>query len=472
MEDTRHRASARDLSQPTIDGLRDRLRGAVAAPGDDGYEQTRAIWNGAIDRKPGLVVRCAGAADVVHAVRFARDHDLLTSVRAGGHGVGGLSLCDDGLVIDLSPMKGIRVDPGGTVVEVQAGVTLGELDRETQPFGLAVPAGIVTHTGVAGLTIGGGIGWLMRKHGLTIDSLRSVDLVTADGEMVFASEEENPDLFWGVRGGGGNFGIVTSFSFRPHPVGPTVLAGPLFFPLERADEVMSFYRDWADAVPDDLTTILSLRRAPALPYIPETLHGVPVVCVIACWAGEIDEGERVMAPLRALGPAHDLCEPKPFLAHQAMLDVGVVPGWHYYWKSVEVPELSAEIAGPLLDHTAGIRSPRSYTLAFQLGGAVARVGESDTAYTGRHSGFAININGVWLPEETEAADPETAWVRSLFRELEPHAPSVYVNFLGDEGQDRVRVAYGPEKYDRLARLKARWDPTNFFRLNQNIRPAS
>jgi FAD/FMN-containing dehydrogenase len=445
--------------------------GELLRPSDAGYDEARTIWNGAIDRKPGLIARCATTDDVCRAVRWAAANGLHPAVRSGGHGVGGLALVDDGIVIDLSQMKGIDVDPDARLVRVESGVTLGELDGATQPRGLAVPAGIVTHTGVAGLTLGGGIGWLMREHGLTVDNLVSADLVIADGEVVTASEDANADLFWGLRGGGGNFGIVTAFTFRAHPVGPTVLAGPILFPLGRADEILDVYRGWASEIPNALTTILNFRRAPSAPWVPEDLRGTPVVMVVCCWTGDADEGMRVIAPLKALRPLLDLCEPKPFTAHQSFFDASVPPGWHYYWKSVEVPEMSADVVSQLVDATERITSPRSYTIVFQLGGAVARVGENETAYSHRDAGFAININGVWLAEEAADGPNQIAWVRDLFTRLEHSAPGVYVNFLGDEGQERVRAAYGPEKYERLAALKAQWDPTNLFRRNQNILPA-
>ena len=469
---TTHDAPVNSVPAPALRSFAERFRGRLIGPEDEGYDEARSIWNGAIDRWPGLLARCSDADDVVGAVRFARDHDLRMSVRGGGHGVGGLALCDDGLVVDLSKMKGVRVDPDAGLAEVGAGVTLGELDRATQAFGLAVPAGIVTHTGVAGLTLGGGIGWLTRKHGLTIDNLVGADVVTADGELVVASEDDHADLFWGLRGGGGNFGVVTSFRFRAHPVGPTVLAGPMLFPLERGPEVMDTYRTWAAEAPEELTTVLNIRRAPPAPWIPEPLHGVPVWIVVPCWCGPLDAGEVVLEPIRALGPTLDLCAPKPWLEHQAMFDGAVTPGWHYYWKSVELQDIDRPAVDAIVDHTERITSPHSYAVAFQLGGAMSRIGEMDTAYAGRSPAFDVNINGVWLPEQAEGAPDHVAWVRSLFGELEPSARGVYVNFLGDEGADRVRAAYGAEKYERLVQLKTRSDPTNLFRSNQNIAPRS
>ena len=465
-----HDAAVTDVPPPALKAFGDRFSGRLFGPADAGYDDARTIWNGAIARRPGLIARCADARDATAAVRLALDHDLRTSVRGGGHGVAGLSLCDDGLVIDLSAMRGVRVEGERGEAHVQAGATLGELDRAAQAFGLAVPAGIVTHTGVAGLTLGGGIGRLTRKHGLTVDNLLEAEVVTANGELVRVSEHENPELLWGLRGGGGNFGVVTSFRFRAHPIGPIVVAGPILFPLERTAEVMDVYREWALDAPDALTTILNVRRA-AAPWVPEPLQGLPVCIVIPCWCGPIEEGLAIVEPIRRLGPILDLCEPRPWLEHQQMFDGSVEPGWHYYWKSVELDALSPDAVDAIVQHTWSITSTRSYTIVFQLGGAMARVGDGDTGYGRRAAGYDVNVNSVWLPVERADASTHVGWVRSLFEDLEPMSRGVYVNFLGEEGRDRVRSAYGPETYDRLAGLKARFDPTNLFRSNQNIPPA-
>jgi FAD/FMN-containing dehydrogenase len=383
--------------------------------------------------------------------------------------VQGYSSCAGGIVIDLSPMKGVRVDPAARTAWAQAGLTWGELDRETQAFGLAVPSGIVTHTGVAGLTLGGGISWLMRKYGLTIDQLLSVDLITADGELVRASAAENPDLFWGVRGGGGNFGIVTEFEFRLNPLGPTVLAGPIFWPMEESPRVLRFYREWVADAPDDLMTIVIHRKAPPLPFVPAELHGQLVVAVACCWAGDLEEGERFLRPLKQFGsPAIDLCVPKPFLTHQSMFDPSFPHGWWYYFRSCDVAELSDEVIDITVDHSLRISSPLTTYPIWQLGGAMARVGEEETAFSGRSGGFTYNINATTATADGFEAERE--WARGFWSALEPFHASVYVNFLMDEGEERVRQAYGAEKYDRLKALKRRYDPDNFFRLNQNIPP--
>jgi FAD/FMN-containing dehydrogenase len=447
------------------------LRGELLLPTSPGYDAARAIWNGAIDRRPACIARCTGVADVVTAVRFARDRDLPVGVRSGGHGVGGHALCDGGLVIDLSPMKAIRVDPAARTARAEAGVLWGELDRETQLFGLATVGGIVTHTGIAGLTLGGGIGWLMRKHGATVDNLLAADVVTAQGELVTASEQETPDLFWAIRGGGGNFGIVTSFEYRLHPVGPLVLAGPVFHRLEDAPAVLRFYRELVAAAPDELTTIFELSVAPPVPFLPEDVHGKPIVMVGACYAGASDEGAEVVRPLKEFGrPIADLLEPKPYTALQSMFDPFVPHGWHRYWKSVELPPLTDDAIDTLVEHASAFTSPRSYCIVFQLGGALGRVGEDETAFSQREAAHNVNINAVWT-EEDPNAESHVAWARDFFDALQPHAGGrVYVNFLGDEGQDRVRAAYGERTYERLARLKRVHDPTNLFRSNQNIRP--
>ena len=458
-----------ELDPIELSRLETSFGGQLVAPADPSYDQDRRIWNGSIDRFPALIARCAGVADVIAAVQFARQTGLRVAVRGGGHSFPGLSVCDGGLVIDLSPMRGIRVDPEARTARAQAGVLLGELDRETQAFGLAVPSGIVTHTGVAGLTLGGGIGWIMRKHGLTVDQLVGVDVVTAGGEFVKASETENPDLFWGVRGGGGNFGIVTEFEFRLNALGPTVLAGPVFWAMEQSPQVLRFYREWIAEAPDELMTLVVHRKAPPLAFVPPELHGKPVVAVVCCYAGPVEDGERVLRPLKAYGsPVLDLCVPKPYLAHQAMFDPTFPHGRWYYFRACDVAELSDAVIDITVEHSLRIKSPHTAFPIWQLGGAVERSGGA-TAFSGSTSGHTFNINGA--TETAEGFEEERDWVRSFWSALEPYHQSVYANFLMDEGEDRVREAYGAEKYERLRALKRRWDPDNFFRLNQNIPPS-
>jgi FAD/FMN-containing dehydrogenase len=457
------------IDQTALRELSASIGGDLVRPGDASYDEHRRIWNGSIDRRPALIARCAGVADVISAVRFVRQHEQPVALRSGGHSYPGLCVCDGGMVIDLGQMKGIRVDPEARTARAQAGVLLGDLDREAQAFGLAVPAGIVTHTGLAGLTLGGGIGWLERKYGLTIDQLLSVDVVTADGEFLRASEDENADLFWGVRGGGGNFGIVTEFEFRLNPVGPMVLAGPIVWAMEDSPEVLRFYRDWIKEVPDELTTIVTHRRALPVPTIPEELHGRHVVVVGTCYAGPVEEGERILKPLREFGsPLIDGCAPMPFTQQQALLDPSFPHDWWYYIRSCNLAELTDEVIDIFVDHGLKIASPVTVFSLFHLGGAVARVAEDETAFGGRDAGHTLNVIGITT---TGAGfEQEREWARGLWTALQPHHQNVYVNFLMEEGEDRIRQAYGATKYDRLKALKRKYDPENVFRLNQNIPP--
>jgi FAD/FMN-containing dehydrogenase len=457
-------------SRTALARLAEDFDGELFEPQTPGYDRQRAVWNGSIDRYPALIARCTGPADAVAAVRFARETGLEVAVRSGGHSFPGLSVLDDGLVVDLGPMRGIEVDPAARTVRVEAGVLLGEMDRATQAFGLATPTGAVTHTGVAGLTLGGGIGWLMRKHGLSIDQLRAVDLVTADGRSLRADHEHHPELFWGIRGAGSNFGIVTAFEFDLHPVGPVVLSSLLFWPLEDGRDVVGFYRDWCAEVPDALTTALVLRKAPDLDLIPTDLRGRRVVGVIACWAGPLAEGEEVLAPLRSFrSPAVDLTAARPFVDHQALLDPSYPHGIWVHLKACDVADLSDDVVDIALDHAARIVSPRSSVVVWQLGGAVAAVDADATAFGGRDSGFVFNISGI--TPDAEGFDRERTWAREHWEALRDHQTGVYVNFLMEEGHDRIRTAYGPRRYERLRTLKTAYDPDNVFHRNQNIPPA-
>ncbi len=466
------------IGAPTV--LRDRMglraflaaiRGTALKPGDAGYDEARRVWNGMIDRRPAVIVRCSGTADIIACINFAREQGLPLAVRGGGHNVAGTAVCDSGLVVDLSALKSIEVDPEARTVRAQPGLLWGEFDRETQAFGLATTGGIVTHTGIAGLTLGGGIGWLMRRHGLTSDNLYAADVVTADGQVLRASESENADLLWGIKGGGGNFGIVTAFEYHLHPIGPEVLAGVILHAAEQAPNVLRFYRDYVAAAPDDLTTIVNLRRAPPAPFLPPHIHGRKVVVIAVCYAGRIEAGERVVAPLRQFGaPLIDLIRPTPYLAHQGMFDASVPHGLRYYWKSHYLGPLDDAAIDMLIAHAWRASSPASYTILFHLGGAIRRVGGSAAAFEDRSAEHALNINAVWT--DPQATDEHIAWARNFWEAMHPMSTGgVYMNFLGEEGEERVRAAYGPEKYRRLMALKRKYDPTNLFRLNQNIRPA-
>ncbi|HKA60239.1 MAG TPA: FAD-binding oxidoreductase [Gemmatimonadales bacterium] len=449
----------------------DGFRGRLISAGDADYDSARKVWNGAIDRRPRLIARCIGTADVVAGVRFARDHDLEIAIRGGGHNVAGTAVCDDGIVIDLSAMRGVRVDAKSRKAWVQGGALWGDVDRETQAHGLATTGGIVSHTGVAGLTLGGGVGWLMRKQGLTIDNLLGVDVVTADGEHLRASEDEHPDLFWALRGGGGNFGVATSFEFRLHPVGPTVLAGPIFWDAADAREVLRYYREFIRDAPDDLGTVVRFGTAPPLAVIPEALHWRPVVMVGACYAGPLEDGERALRPLRASRtPLLDLVGPTPYAGFQSALDTTVMHSWNYYWKSTYLPELRDDLIDVLAGHAFSCSSPRSYVAMFHLKGAVSRVAAGATAFGNRQASHAITLDAAWHPGE-DFGERDTAWTREFFAALGRFREGVYVNFLdGDEDLGRVREAYGDSVYDRLVDVKTTYDPGNIFHHNQNIRP--
>jgi FAD/FMN-containing dehydrogenase len=460
------------LDASAMDTLQANFLGELVRPGDATYDDERKIWNGHIDRRPALIARCSGVADVVAAVRFAREHDLRASVRGGGHAVAGYSLADDGILIDLSLMTGTRVDPLAQTIRVEGGCLNEHVDRESQAFGLGVTGGVVSHTGVAGLTLGGGIGNVMRKFGLTIDNLRSCDVVTADGEFVVASEQEHPELFWGLRGGGGNFGVVTSFEFQLHPLGPTVLAGMLAWPMDGAPQVLRFLREFMAEAPDEVGLMGVLRMAPPLPVVPEELHGKPIVGLVPTYAGPVEEGERVLRPLREElpKPPVDTFVPKPYVTHQKMLDATAPHGRHYYWKSHTLGPLTDEIIDVMVGQAAGITSPMSAVPIFTLGGAVARVREDATAFPNRDAAHDINILSSWLPDDPEP-DRHIQWVKGFFGALEPYSRGVYVNFTNEESAERVRTgAYSTEQWARLVSLKSKYDPTNFFRMNANIPP--
>lgn len=461
------------LDDDTVKHLNGLIQGEVLFPSHDQYDRSRKIWNGMIDTRPACIVRCTGTADVIDVVKFARTHELLVSVRGGGHNVSGKALCDEGIVIDLSHMKGIRVDPISRTARVQAGVTLGELDRETQAFGLVAPAGIVTTTGVAGLTLGGGIGYLSRKYGLTCDNLLSVDLVTAEGEFLTVSQTQYPDLFWGIRGGGGNFGIVTSFEYQLQRLGPTVLGGMLLYPMEKAPMFLRFYRDFIADTPDELAVVPLLRLAPPAPFLPSSVHGKPVVGVIVLYAGAVEEAESCIAPLRQYGtPLVDGIKPTPFRVLQSMLDASARPGLQYYVKSEFLPPLNDALIDTIVEHASQITSPLSVIAGFHLGGAVSRVEEDATAYSHRDAAYSLIINCAW--SDPAEADTHIQWTRAFWNALQPYSSGgAYVNFQSrDEGEDRVIATYGTAKYKRLAALKHKYDPLNFFRLNQNITPIS
>lgn len=445
----------------TAAALRDQLRGALIRPGDADYDTARAVWNGMIDRSPAMIVRPAGPEDVITAVNLARESGLPLAVRGGGHNAAGLSVCDGGIVIDLSSMKAVQVDPGARTARVQGGATWGDFDAATAAHGLATTGGLISSTGVAGLTLGGGLGWLMRQYGLACDNLLSVEVVTADGRLVTASASENPDLFWGLRGGGGNFGVATSFQFRLRPVS-RVLAGMLVHPIEQAGEVLRLYREVTATAPDALSVFAPLMTTP---------EGAKVIALVVCYNGPITEGEAAIERLRVLAPLADTVQPMAYVDVQRMLDEAFPHGLQVYWRSHFLTGLPNTAIATLAERFTAVTSPLSTVIVEPMGGAVSRVGRDASAFDQRSAAYNLAIIGRWT--EPAEAVLHTAWAQDMWEAMRPYASGVYVNYLGvGDGAERVRDAYGPVKYARLAALKAKYDPANLFRLNQNIAPSS
>src|SRR5215475_10356083 len=462
-------ASTKGIPPGTVAALRGKVRGTVALPGEDGYDAARIIWNAMVDRRPGLVVRCLDTADVINAVKLARDENLLLAVRSGGHNIAGNAVCDGGLLLDLSLMKSIQVDPVSGTARVEPGATLADFDKEAQVFGLATPTGINSTTGVAGLTLGGGFGWTTRKFGLTVDNLLSADVVTAEGKLVRASDKENQDLFWALRGGGGNFGVVTSFEFKLHPLGPEVLSGLIVHPLDQAGELLPAYRRLTKEAPDELTVWTVMRKAPPLPFLPTEWHGKEVLVFAACYSGDMKQGEKAVRALRALGkPIVDVISPHPFTGWQAAFDPLLTPGARNYWKSHDFTDLSDAAIKVILDAAHTLPSPECEVFIAHVGGAMARIAPDATAWSNRDAHFIMNVHTRWRDRAQDSAC--VAWARRLFDAAAPFASgSVYVNFMPDDEKDRVQKAYGTD-YRRLAEIKRRDDPDNLFRMNQNIQP--
>lgn len=460
------------LENDVIAEFEHRLSQPLINRGDALYDETRAIWNGMIDKEPALIARCTGVADVVAAVKFAREHDLLVSVRGGGHNAAGNAVCNGGLMIDLAPLKGIHVDLQSQTVRAEAGVTWGELDRETQLFGLAAPGGIVSTTGIAGLTLGGGYGWLRRKYGLSCDNLLEADIVTATGEVFTTSEAENPDLFWAIRGGGGNFGIVTSFKFKLHSVGPMVLAGPIFYAFSDAKTVFRGWRDFMATAPDEISANAALWSFPPAPDFPEELHGKPMCAVVAVYAGPVEKGQTVMQPLRELAnPIADAVAPMPFAAMQQLFDPFFPEGeLQYYWKSLNLSDLSDKAIDTLIAYAEKRPSPMSLIDVWGMGGALSRIAADETAFGDRSNPYSLILNTSWT--DPNDSDKNIAWTRNFWSDMQQFSSGrTYLNFpgLGEDNDEAVQKAYGPN-YDRLVSLKKKYDPDNFFRLNQNIKP--
>jgi FAD/FMN-containing dehydrogenase len=449
--------------------LEDGFFGELVTPADPDYDVRRRVWNGMVDRRPALIARCAGEDDVVAALRAAREHGVVVAIRGGGHNVAGNAVCDGGLVIDLSALKGVEVDAAAGMARVQPGVLLGELDRATQALGLATPTGNVSKTGVAGLTLGGGLGWIARKYGPACDNLVAATVVTADGRRIRTSAEENSDLLWGLRGGGGNFGIVTSFEYRLHPVGPNIIAGGVLHGFSDAPQVFRFFADFVATAPDELSVVASTFRAsPGMPVPPEMLGELVTVLAI-CYAGDRDDGEHALAPLRTFGhPLADFIEPMPYTALQSGSDASYPDGQHNYWKSHFIDEINDDIVATVMEHAPRMTSPLSSFYFQHLGGAIGRAGADEAAFGHRDAAFDFTILTVW--EDPAETDTHLTWARDFFSAMQPHATGVYVNNLGVEGSERVKAAYPPDTYRRLVTLKDVYDPDNVFRLNQNIAP--
>ena len=459
------------ISEDDVQNLSDSLDGDLLTPDSEGYDQARTIWNAMIDRRPGLVAMCESEGDVAASVKFASEHGLLLSIHGAGHNIAGNAVCDGGFMISFARMKDVEVDTDTGRVRVQPGATLGDLDAATQEHGLAVPTGINSTTGIAGLTLGGGFGWLSRKHGMTVDNLLSARVVLADGSVVVASESENEDLFWGLRGGGGNFGVVTSFEFQGHQVGPEVLSGLIVHPFSDVADVLPKYREFAANAPDEVTVWVVLRKAPPLPFLPVEVHGTEVVVLAAMYAGDMADGEEALAPLRAIGnPIADVIGPNPFAGWQQAFDPLLTPGARNYWKTHDFAELSDGLIDTAIEYAGKLPDAQCEVFLAQMGGAQGRVADEATAYQGRSAKFLMNVHGRW--DDPDKDDTCIAWCRELWKAMEPFATGeAYVNFMTDDEEGRVESAYG-SSYDRLVAVKNRYDPQNLFRMNQNIAPTA
>jgi FAD/FMN-containing dehydrogenase len=457
--------------QNALEALRTRLRGPVLTPGDEGYEESRTVWNAMIDRWPAAVARCLGVADVLAAVRVAREYGLLLCIKGGGHNIAGLATADGALMLDMSPMRGVWVDPRNRVARAQAGCLLGDVDRETQLHGLAAVLGFVSLTGIAGLTLGGGFGYLTRRFGWTSDNVLGMDVATADGHLVRASDDDNPDLFWGLRGGGGNFGVVTGIDYTLHPVGPEVVGGVVAWPASEAPEVLELYRTLAEQAPPELTLVALMRPAPPAPWLPKDMHGKPIVALLACHSGSPEEGERLVAPIKSFGtPIGDVLVRRPYAQMQSLLDATQPKGRRYYWKSEYLPRIEPALCAKVIEHAARIRSPHSAVILFQLGGALNRLEAAHSPVGNRDARYVLNVAGSWEQAADDRANID--WARAAWSDMRPFSTGgTYVNFLNaDEGPERTADALGAG-LRRLAEVKARWDPQNVFRTNRNIAPA-
>ncbi|MDI5933780.1 FAD-binding oxidoreductase [Halomonas kalidii] len=459
-----------DLTPDMLTGLKMQLQGPLLTPDDADYEASRHLWNAMIDRRPAVVVRCLGVADVMAGVRFAREHDLLLCIKGGGHNIAGLAVADGALMLDLSLMRGVWVDRERRVAHAQAGCELGDVDRETQVHGLATVLGFISTTGIAGLTLGGGFGYLSRRWGYTTDNVLGMEVVTPDGQLVHASADEHADLFWGLRGGGGNFGVVTGFDYQLYSVGPEIVGGLVAWPASEAPAVLELYRRLAEQAPPELTLVALLRPAPPAPWLPKEYHGKPIVALLACYSGEPEEGEAAVAPIKAFGqPIGDVLVRRPYVQLQKLLDATQPKGRRYYWKSEYLPGIEPALCDMVIEHAGRIRSPHSAVILFQLGGALNRFDDDHSAVGNRDARYVFNVGGAWEPPEDDATN--IAWAREAWHDLKAFSTGgTYINFLTeDEGPERIAAALGPA-LGRLAEVKRRWDPDNRFRVNRNIAP--
>ena len=460
-----------DLDDRVVDGFKAQLRGTLLRPADAGYDAARSIWNAMIDRRPALIARCIGVADVVAGVRFAREHGLALSIKSGGHNIAGLAVCDGGLMLDLSLMRGVWVDPAARTAHAQAGCLLGDVDRETQLHGLAAALGFISNTGIAGLTLGGGFGYLTRRFGWTCDTVRSMEVVTADGRLVRASEREHTDLFWGLRGGGGNFGVVSSVEYELYPVGPEIVGGAIAWPADEGPRVAEFYQALMAEAPPELTVVFGLRKAPPAPWLHPSIHGKDIVALFVCHSGDPEQGERLVKPIKALGsPVGDIVQRRSYVSQQSLLDATQPNGRRYYWKSEYLRGDDPVFFEAAIQHARHTPSPHSAILSFPHAGALNRLPAGYSPMGNRDAHAVLNVAGAWERADDDQAN--IAWVRETWHDLRRFSTGgTYVNFLTeDEGADRIRAAYG-SNYEQLARVKAAWDPTNLFRANKNIAPA-
>jgi len=459
-----------DLAQETLNGLKIRLWGPMFTPGDVGYDESRTVWNGMIDRRPAVVVRCSGTADVITCVQFAREHELLLCIKGGGHNIAGLATADGALMLDMSLMRGVWVDPQGKVARAQVGCLLGDVDRETQVHGLAAVLGFVSLTGIAGLTLGGGFGYLTRRWGWTADNVAGMDVVTADAQLVHVSNDENADLFWGLRGGGGNFGVVTGIDYVLHPVGPEVIGGVVAWPASEAPNVLELYRALVEKAAPELTLTALMRPAPPAPWLPKDMHGRPIIALLVCHSGNPDEGEKAVIPIKSFGnPVGDMLVRRPFVQMQSLLDGTQPKGRRNYWKSEYLPHVEPILCERLIDHAARIQSPHSSMVMMHIGGALNSLKDDHSPVGNRDAHYVLNIAGSWDKAEDDKANIE--WARAAWQDIRGLSTGgTYVNFLTeDEGIDRIRAAYG-KNYSRLIEVKTKWDPGNLFHVNKNIVP--